>query len=41
MNSNRHFHERVALIASIAVTILGWSYMVMAVGSKLLAPTII
>lgn len=34
-------HKHFALLASITVTILSWSYMVVAVGGKLIAPSVI
>lgn len=33
--------ERLNLVATIFVTLVGWGYLVAAVGSKLLHPTII
>ncbi len=41
MNSNKQVSERSALIASVIITLVGWVYMVVSVGGKLIAPTIV
>jgi len=38
MNMNNQNSERGALVASILITLIGWVYMVVSVGGKLLAP---
>ncbi len=41
MKMNSQQSERGALIASVVITLIGWIYMVVSVGSKLIVPTII
>ena len=41
MKMNSKQSEHGALIASVVITLIGWVYMVVSVGSKLIAPTII
>jgi hypothetical protein len=41
MNGNSKQSERSALIASVVITLIGWVYMVVTVGSKLIAPAIV
>lgn len=41
MNGPNQTSERNALIASVVVTLVGWIYMVVTVGGKLIAPAII
>lgn len=41
MTSHNRTSERSALIASVIITLVGWVYMVVSVGGKLIAPAII
>jgi len=41
MNTKQHKQERTALVATLAVALLTWAYLVAVVGSKLATPTII
>lgn len=41
MSSHNPISERSALIASVIITLVGWVYMVVSVGSKLIAPAIV
>jgi len=41
MISKQLFQKHIALVAIITVTIISWSYMAVAVGGKLIAPSVI